>query len=269
MAYWKPMSLSLSTWPHLWRTLVRQDLATRYRGSLLGRAWPVLLPLMMLAIYGFVFGAVFRARWPGLAEGDHLGFTLNLFIGLLVHGILADTVGQAPVLLLRYSNFVRKVVFPLPVLVAVPLGTALVHALFGFAIVLAVNALWGSGLHVSVLAIPLILAPYLALLLGLSLAFAALGVYVRDLAQITGALVMLALFTATVFFPRSMVPEAVAGVVDYNPITWPVEAMRGAMLLGQWPDPGMMGRYSLAALLVFALGWIFFDRLRRGFADVL
>ena len=112
------MSLAPSSYPHLWRTLVSQELAARYRGSLLGRAWPILLPLLMLAIYGFVFGVVFRSRWPGLAEDDHLGFTLNLFAGLLVHGMLAETVGEAPGLLLRHSNFVRKVVFPLPVLVA-------------------------------------------------------------------------------------------------------------------------------------------------------
>ena len=78
---------------HLWRILVAQELAARYRGSLLGMAWPLLLPLLMLALYGFVFGVVFRARWPGLAEDDHLGFTLNLFTGLLVHGLLSDSVG--------------------------------------------------------------------------------------------------------------------------------------------------------------------------------
>src|SRR5690606_14479347 len=114
---------------------------------------------------------------------------------------LAESVGQAPGLMLRNSNFVRKVVFPLPVLVAVPLGSALVHGALGLLILLVVNAIWGTGLHVAVLAAPLVLAPYLAMLMGLSLVLAALGVYVRDLAQITGALVTLALFTSTVFFP--------------------------------------------------------------------
>ena len=94
----------------LWFTLVSQDLAARYRGTLLGRAWPLLMPLLMLCIYGFVFGAVFRARWPGLAEDDHLGFAINLFIGLLVHGLLAEAVAQAPSLMQRNSNFVRKMV---------------------------------------------------------------------------------------------------------------------------------------------------------------
>lgn len=254
---------------HLWRTLVAQDLAVRYRGTLLGRAWPVLMPLVMLGVYGFVFGAVFRARWPGLAEGDHLGFTLNLFAGLLLHGMMGETVAAAPDLLLRNANFVRKVVFPLRVLVAVPLGSALVHATVGLGLLVAVNALFGTGVHASALALPVLLLPWIAMLFGLSLAMAALGVYIRDLSQIAGVLVMLVLFTGAVFFPREMVPPALAHVVDINPLTWPVAAVRGALLLGRWPDPAGFALYCAAAAVVLALGWVCFGKLRKGFADVL
>ena len=253
----------------LWWTLVSQDLAVRYRGTLLGRAWPMLMPLMMLAIYGFVFGTVFRARWPGLAEGDHLGFALNLFLGLLVHGLLAEAVGQAPSLFQRNSNFVRKIVFPLPVLVAVPLGAALFHMLLGVLLVCVVNAVWGTGWHWQVLALPLILTPYLMLLYGISLAFSALGVYLRDLAQIVSVLVMLVLFTGTVFYPRAMVPSVFASVVGANPISWPTDTLRAAVLHGQWPGWAPMALYSLAASLVLLFGALLFRALRPGFADVL
>ena len=253
----------------LWHTLVAQDLAARYRGTLLGRAWPLLMPTLMLGVYGFVFGAVFRARWPGLAEDDHLGFALNLFIGLLTHGLMAESVGQAPSLMQRNSNFVRKMVFPLRVLVAVPLGSALFHTLLGLLLVLAVNGIWGTGLHASALAVPLILLPYMVLLYGLALAFAGLGVYLRDLSQLVSVLLVLVLFTSAVFFPRSMVPPALSSVVGYNPITWPVETMRGALLHGQWPAVDGLGMYALAALLALILGWMTFGALRRGFADVL
>lgn len=264
-----PHPLRLAELASLWRTLVAQDLAVRYRGTLLGRVWPLLMPLLLLAVYGFVFGAVFRARWPGLAQDDHLGFTVNLFTGLLIHGLLAESVGQAPTLMQRHSNFVRKMVFPLPVLVAVPLGVALVHAAFGFALLVLVNGLLGTGWYLSVLAFPVVVAPYLVLLYGLALMFAALGVYIRDLGQVVGVLVMVVLFTGAVFFPADLVPEALSGVVRYNPITWPTDAMRGILLLGQWPDPVALGWYWLVALLVLALGWRLFALLRRGFADLL
>ena len=253
----------------LWRTLVQQDLAVKYRGTLLGRAWPLLMPLMMLAIYGFVFGAVFRARWPGLAEGDHLGFGLNLFLGLLVHGLLAEAVGQAPSLFQRNSNFVRKIVFPLPVLVAVPLGAALVHTVLGLLLVCIVNAIWGTGWQWQALALPLILTPYILMLYGISLAFAALGVYLRDLNQIVSVLVLLVLFTGTVFYPRTMVPSVFTGVVGANPISWPTDALRAAILSGQMPEALPLATYTLAAMLVLLLGALLFRALRPGFADVL
>lgn len=264
-----PFTRRLTAIVALWRTLVAQDFAVRYRGTLLGRVWPLLLPLLLLAIYGFVFGVVFRSRWPGLAEGDHLGFALNLFTGLLVHGLFAEAVGQSPTLFQRNSNFVRKMVFPLPVLVAVPLGAALVHAALGFVLLAVINAIGGSGLHAAALSVPAILAPYLVLLYGLALVFAALGVYVRDLGQVAGLIVMIVLFTGTVFFPVDMVPGALARIVRVNPISWPTDALRGALLRGDWPDPVAMAGYWLVALAVFWLGWRCFALLRRGFADLL
>ncbi|WP_037073236.1 ABC transporter permease [Pseudoxanthomonas suwonensis] len=264
-----PLVARVASGVSLWRTLVSQELAARYRGTLLGRLWPLLMPVMMLAVYGFVFGLVFRARWPGLAEGDHLGFTLNLFTGLLVHGLLAESVGQAPGLMQRHSNFVRKMVFPLPVLVAVPLGVALFHSLLGFGLLVLLNGLFGEGWHLSVLALPVALMPYLLLLYGLALAFAALGVYIRDLGQIVMVLVMVLLFTGNVFFPLDMVPEPLQGVVHLNPISWPTETLRNCILHGIWPDPADMAVYSIAAALVFTIGWHMFATLRRGFADLL
>lgn len=253
----------------LWRTLVQQDLAVKYRGTLLGRLWPLLMPLLLLAIYGFVFGAVFRARWPGLAEGDHLGFALNLFLGLLVHGLLAESVGQAPSLFQRNSNFVRKIVFPLPVLVAVPLGAALFHMTLGVLLVWTVNGVWGTGWHWQAMMLPAILAPYVLMLFGISMAFSALGVYLRDLTQIVTVIVMLVLFTGTVFYPRAMVPSVFSGVVGANPISWPTDALRAALLQGRVPEWTSWGNYTVAAVLVAVVGALLFRALRPGFADVL
>lgn len=257
-----------SQW-QLWHAMVRQDLTARYRGTVFGLAWPLLAPLLALAVYGFVFGAVFEARWPGMAANDPLAFTLNLFVGLLMHALLAESLGRAPQLMHQNANFVRKVVFPLPVLVGVPLGSALLLALPGFGLVVLAHGLAGGGWHASALALPLVLLPWLAMVHGLALLFAALGVYVRDLAQVTQSLVMLVLFTGAVFFPRAMVPEALSGVVDLNPLTWPVEAARGLLLRGEWPTVGSTMLYSLVALAVLLVGQRVFAKLRRGFADVL
>ena len=194
---------------------------------------------------------------------------MNLFVGLLVHGVLSEAVGQAPALMQRNSNFVRKMVFPLPVLVAVPIGSALVNMMFGLGLVVAVNGFFGTGLHLAVLWLPLLLIPYLCLVFGLALMFSALGVYIRDLAQITSMLVMVLLFTGPVFFPRTMVPERLAGLIDFNPITWPTEALRACLLHGEAPALMPMLVYSAAAMVVLLLGWRLFALLKRGFADLL
>src|SRR5690606_13019373 len=139
----------------------------------------------------------------------------------------------------------------------------------GFVLLLLVNGLFGSGWHLAAIAAPLVLLPYLFMLYGLALVFAARGVYIRAIGHITGALVMLALFTGAVFFPRRTVPGVLSSVVDVNPISWPIQALRDCILHGQWPAWSGWGLYMLVAAVVLAFGWWVFATLRRGFADVL
>lgn len=259
------LSASLS----LLRALVRQELSNRYRGTLLGWLWPLLMPLVMLAVYGFVFGTVFKARWPGQDATDATGFALYLLAGLMVHGLLAEAVSGAPGLLVRQPNFVRKVVFPLPVLPAVSVGVGLVHSAVALLLLTVIGALAGHGPHLSALAVPLVLLPFLMLVWGLALLLAALGVYLRDLQQVSGVLVMMMLFVGPVFFPASMVPDGWGWLIALNPISWPVESVRGALFEGRWPGVGDFLAYTLFASAVVAVGWIAFAKLRRGFADVL
>ena len=86
----------------LWR-LTEREVASRYRGSLLGWGWTLLNPLMMLAVYTFVFSTVFKARWPDLQEAGPIGFAINLFAGLIVYSLFAECIGKAPLVLSQPS----------------------------------------------------------------------------------------------------------------------------------------------------------------------
>jgi len=262
-------TFSLSSSLSLLRALVRQELVNRYRGTLLGWVWPLLMPLVLLAIYGFVFGKVFKARWPGQGDDQTLGFALYLLAGLMVHGLLAEALSGAPGLLVRHANFVRKVVFPLPVLPAVPLGVGLVHSGIGLLLLALVGAFGGYGPHPSALAVPAVLAPFLMAVWGMALALASLGAYLRDLQQISGVIVMVMLFVGPVFFPADMVPEGWGWLIALNPISWPVETVRKALFEGVWPSGAGFVAYTIFASVVAAAGWWSFAKLRRGFADVL
>ena len=212
-------------WRHwsLIRILTWREITGRYRGSLFGSLWSLLTPLLMLAVYTLVFGAILPMRWP---DTEHQGmgmFALRLLAAILVHSLLADALGRAPTAIIGQPNYVTKVVFPLEVLGWVNVLSALFHAAMGLVVLLLLNGLWGSGFSVTQLAAPLVFVPFALLVLGLVWLVSALGVYLRDIGQLVGPLVAMAMFLGPVFYPREAMPAAVRPWVALNPITAPVE----------------------------------------------
>ncbi|GAB6195027.1 ABC transporter permease [Lysobacter xanthus] len=262
--------------PGFWRhrdlilVLTRRELSGRYRGSALGYFWAVATPLLMLGVYTLVFGVVLPARWPTAAQdGGMAGFALRLLGGLLLHSFLAESLSRAPLVVVSQPNYVTKVVFPLEVLGWVDVLAAGFHTAVGIALLVVVNAIWGAGLDPSQLALPLILLPLAAAVLGLVWILAALGVYVRDLAQAIGPMLMMLMFLGPVFYPRSAMPARMQDWLLLNPVTIPIEQARRVLFDHAWPDWGMLAGYMLASVLLFVAGRRVFHVLRSGFADVL
>ncbi len=250
--------------------LTQREIAGRYRGSVLGHLWALANPLLLLGVYTLVFGVVLPARWPTAPdEGGMTAFALRLLTGLLLHGFLAESLARAPTLVVSQPNYVTKVVFPLEALGWVNMLTAAFHAAIGIALLVLVNAVWGTGLGVAQLALPLIVLPLAFAVLGLVWVLAALGVYVRDLAQGIGPVLTVLMFLGPVFYPRSAMPAAVQGWLLLNPVTVPVEQARRVLFEHAWPDWGMLGGYALASIVLFVAGRYVFHLLRNGFADVL
>ena len=265
----------LDTLAHPWRhgALIRiltwRDISGRYRGSLLGSAWSLLTPLLMLGVFTFVFGVVAPTRWPG-AEDQGMGmFALRLLSGMVVHGLLAEILQRAPVLVTSQPNYVTKIVFPLETLGWVALLTGAFHAAMALLVLVVLNGLFGTGFAPTLLALPLVLLPYALLLLGLCWLLAALGVYLRDLSQLVGPLVLVCMFLGPVFYPRQAMPALIQPWLALNPITIPVEQVRRVLFEAQWPQWDVLAQYSLVALAVYAFGLWVFAKLKKGFADVL
>lgn len=254
-------------WRHryLLGQLVKRDVLMRYRGAMIGVLWILLSPLLMLAIYAFIFGQVFQSRWPQQDGG--LPFWLLLYSGLITFNIFAETVSRAPSSVRSYPSFVKKIIFPVQILPMVPLGAALVHGVFNFLILISVLA-WIGSLHVQILLFPLLLAPVLLLALGMSWFVAAWGVFIKDMTQIIPMLVQMLMFLSPVFYPSSAVPRMLRPVYQFNPLGTVIETSR-AMLTGQsieWWAWGMAFGFCLA---VSILGYVFFQNSRDEFADVL
>lgn len=266
----RPLSLGTGIIGHgyLIRQMIRRDVAGRYRGSLIGVAWSFLNPLFMLAVYTFVFGSVFKAKW-GVAQASTSGFALVLFSGMIVHGLLAECLTRAPALILDNVNYVKKIVFPLEILPWVMVGSALFHTLVSLLILVAANLLIFGRFSWTVALLPVVLLPYLLFLMGLVWFLSGLGAYLRDIRQVTGVLATVFMFLGPVFYPITALPPAVQPWVWLNPLTAIIEGVRAVALYGQTPDWVTLSAYTLVAVVVFLLGFIWFQKTRRGFGDVL
>jgi homopolymeric O-antigen transport system permease protein len=258
-----------NTAPLMW-TLVVREVAGRYRGSLLGTLWSLITPLMMLGIYTFVFGTVFHSRWSAAgAETSTAEFAIVIFMGLIIFQIFGEVVNRGPGLVLANANYVKRVVFPLELLVPVALGSALFHAAVSFAVLIVFMLAALGGIPITAIWLPIVLCPYCLFILGVGWVLSSVGVYYRDISQITGTLVSALMFLSPIFYPLSSLPEWIRPWVKLNPITWPVETARAVMVFGRSPDLVGYVSYSVVAGIVAALGYQWFQKTRHGFADVL
>lgn len=252
----------------LWQ-FARRDVLGRYRGSLLGIAWSFLTPVMMLGVYSFVFVGVFRASWPGATKGGGVEFALQAFAGLLVFNLFAEVVGKATNLVVEQPNLVKKVIFPVELLPWVTVLSGLFHLAISVITLLVVVVGVRGGVPWSALALPLVVLPFVPLLLGLGWFLSALGVYVRDAGPIITMLVSLIMFMSPVFYSVRSLADEWQFWMHLNPLTLIIEQVRTVLLLGQWPDWAALGVYGAMACGVAVLGGLFFQLTRRGFADVL
>jgi lipopolysaccharide transport system permease protein len=259
-------------WPLGQRNLIwqfaRREVLGRYRGSVLGVSWSVLTPMAMLAVYTLVFRHIFKAKWPGVEDGN-MSFALNLFAGLLVFNWAAEFLSRAPRLVAEQPNLVTKVVFPLQVLPWSALLSSFFHAMVSCFVWLAGCLLFGQGVHASWLALPLVFLALMPTLLGLGWALSALGVYFKDLGEIVGLFMGMLLFLTPVFFPLSVLPDFLQTWVQFNPLAIPIEALRQIGLIGQWPQFASLLQLFVAGMVVAVFGAWLFEKSRKGFADVL
>jgi lipopolysaccharide transport system permease protein len=262
-----PLRIASDIWSHryLLGQLVKRDVLLRYRGAMFGVFWVFLSPLFMLAVFAFVFGQIFQARWPQQVSG--LPFWLLLYCGLIVFNVFAETVSRAPASVRAYPSFVKKIIFPVQILPLVPLGAALVHGVFNLVILLAALA-WAGSLHLEILLFPLLLLPVLLLALGLSWFVAAWGVFIKDQTQVVPMFLQVLMFLSPVFYPVSAVPAMLRPFFEYNPLAVVIEATR-VIVTG---EPLAWGIWSLAlgcCLGLAILGYAFFQHSRDEFADAL
>ncbi len=251
----------------IWQ-LSKREVSLRYSGSFLGVIWSFINPLMMLLVYSFVFGTVFGARWHG-ADGANSNFALLMFIGLLLHGLFAECLLKSTTIILANTNYVKKVIFPLEILPWTVLGSALFHFMAGLVVLLILQVILLGKIEVTIFLLPLVLLPYAIGLMGISWFAAALGVYFRDLTQIGGTISSVMLFLSPIFYSAETIPERYRGYILANPLTAVIEQSRNIIVYGRFPELLPMLYICLVGVVLYALGFLFFNKTRKGFSDVL
>lgn len=234
----------------------------------MGVMWSFLHPLLMLAVYTFVFSVVFKSRWPG-GSGNRVEFALMLFTGLVVFSVFSECINRAPNLVLGNVNYVKKVVFPLEVLPIVSMLSALFHAAVSLSVWYVFHLLYFGLPPVTGLLLPLVLLPLILFTLGVSWFLASLGVYVRDVAQVVGIVTTVLLFLSPVFYSVGVLPTHLQTLMHLNPLTDVIEQARAVLVAGAGLDVQRWLVSVAIGLLVAWAGLAWFRATRRGFADVL
>jgi len=257
----------------LWRnrklmgSMVRRDILSRYRGSFGGTLWTFLNPLLLMATYFFVFGVVLRTRFG--TDTSRTGFVLYFLAGMLPWLAFSEAVGRAPYVILEYRTFVKKVVFPLETLpINLVISGAVTEAIGLVIFMIGLLAARGT-IPASVLWLPLLLIPQILFTAGLAWILAATGVYVRDLGQVTGYVLTLWFFLTPICYPESSLPAEAIPILRFNPLFVLVRAYRAVFLENQAPSMrGMIALWMVGAA-VAVMGYSWFHRLRKSFADVM
>ncbi len=264
----KEMGATLWRNRYLLKKSVQREVIGRYRGSALGLLWSLFQPIFMLAVYTFVFSVVFKARWHGGSDSK-TEFALILFSGLMVFNIFAECISRAPNLILDNTNYVKRVIFPLEILPWVLLGGAVFNAGVSFLVWMVAEILLRGLPPWTVILYPLTVGPLCFLTVGLSFLLSSLGVFIRDIAQVIVIITTALLFLTPIFYSVDILPPAYRRVLNLNPLAGIVEQCRGVLLWGRVPDmSGLLGQYIISLLLCW-LGFAWFQKTRKGFADVL
>lgn len=250
------------------KQLVRRDVSGRYRGSFFGILWSFFNPLLMLSIYSFVFTVVFKVKWEQ-GTGEKGQYAVILFSGLALHAFFTECLSRAPAAITSNPNFVKKVVFPLEVLAPTVVGSALFHLAISMGALLLVYVTVFHSLQWTLIFLPLVLAPFILLTIGIAWLLASLGVFLRDISQMIGALSTVLLFMSPILFPVTSLPPLAQSFIYMNPLSFVVEEMRQVVIWGQVPHWSGLAIYTIASMMIFWGGFFWFQKTRRGFADVI
>jgi lipopolysaccharide transport system permease protein len=255
-------------WRELWAyrellwVLATRDVRVRYKQAVLGAAWAILRPLATMVVFTVIFGHL--AKVPS----DGYPYPVFVFAALLPWTFFSNSVAACANSLVGSSHLVSKVYFPRLVIPLAATGAPLVDFAVSTLVLIALMAWYGVPLSSSLVATPLLVALLVFASVGAGTLLSALTVAYRDFTHITPFLLQLWMYATPVVFPASLVPPKWQWVLNLNPMTGVIEGFRSAFL-GRPFDIASLAVSAAIAVAVFAVGVAYFERVERGFADII
>ena len=252
----------------LW-TLVQRELRARYRGTVLGFFWSLLNPLLLLAVYSFVFGAILKRG--ELVDVEPYG--VFLVTGLFPWIWFSTSLLEGCSSLTGNSGLIRKAVLPVEVLPAVAVVSNLLHFLLALPIValaLVAGRLLGYPIAGwTCVLLPLVLVIETVMIAGLAFGLSALGVHFKDVRDLLGNMLVLLFFLAPIIYTLGDIPSELARLVQLNPMTSFTVAIQDLLFHGRLPAPRVWAAMAAIAAVSWAAGAGLFSRLSDTLAEAV
>jgi len=265
-AVWRPL-WQLPGRADLILSLTRRELAARYRGSILGIIWAVLTPMVMITIFTFIFSGIFNAKFG--ASSSRWDYALYLFCGLLPWNAFQESLQLSSSTIVSHANLVKRVIFPLETLPISICLAAITNQLFGTVVLIAAVLILRRELHPTIALLPVVIVPQLLATCGIAWLVSSLGVFVRDIVQGISLFLMAWMYLTPIIYPESLIPPNYRMAINLNPFTPLIRNYRRIVLEGGSLDWAGMAYFAAFALICFILGYWWFARTRKNFADVI
>lgn len=251
-------------WAHrriLWVT-TRADIESRFTGTVFGRLWMFLYPILFLGLYAVVYTMIFKVRLGGYSTSDYV---LLIFCGLIPFLGFSEALSGGVGSVIGNKGLIRNTMFPIELIPVKSVLSGSMTMIVGLILLLAV--LWAHGIvHLTQLALPLILTLQLIFTVGLIWIFSAINVFVPDLSQTVSVLILFLMLVSPIAYTREMIPAALMPFMYPNPLYYLIMLYRGAAFIGTI-DVRMLAIFSCIALCTFSIGGYLFSRLKSLFAD--
>ncbi len=242
-------------------SLVRKDLRTRYKGSVLGFLWTFINPLLQLIVYTIVFSTIMRVNVDK--------FYIYLFVALVPWIFFTSSIQGGATSILSGADLIKKIYFPRLVLPIAVTSAAFMNMVFSMIVVFIALMISGIGLSWHIIYLPVIMVLEYFFALGMAFIFSALNVYFRDLEHILGIVTMAWFYLTPIVYTVEMVPEEWLTFFQLNPMTHMMDAYRAILYYHQAPDFGTLGSIVVFSAVFIVVGYGLFQRLQRHFVEEL